>query len=525
VKTPKITTTLLVAGVLLAPLLALLYLVNQLTGLPFPPFALFEWLVRVLPGPVVTFGIEALTGALTALGASVPDTAKFAEQGMAVGLFVVLALALAGLWAVLRARLPGETRVSGLWLGAALGLLIAVPVLLGRGDVPGAAWALVVFLGWGLLVGVTLRRLFAPPAADVTVDESRRRFLITLAGASAAVTVAGAGLSAVLNRRGWGAVAGSDGFSPRAGGPLPEADLEPAPGTRPEYTLPEDHYYVDLNMLPPFIDGDTWELLITGMVDREITLTLADFYEERLGEPVEEIITLTCISNRVGGRLIGTTRWTGIPLRRVLNQAGVQEGARFVRVISADNYYEMIPLDAVMEEELIMLTYLWNGEPLNVGHGYPVRMAVPGRYGMKQPKWIVRIEVTDEEDPGFWGQRGWEPNAPIKTTSVIDTVAVDSMYEDRGQMMIPIGGIAYAGARGISRVEVRVDDGEWQPARLRRPLSDLTWVIWRYDWPFDPGEHTFSVRAWDGTGEPQIVEESRPHPSGATGIHSVEVSL
>src|SRR5690606_27589597 len=162
---------------------------------------------------------------------------------------------------------------------------------------------------------------------------------------------------------------------------------------------------------------------------------------------------------------------------------------------------------AVMEEELIMLTYLWNGEPLNVGHGYPVRMAVPGRYGMKQPKWIVRIEVTDEEDPGFWGQRGWEPNAPIKTTSVIDTVAVDSMYEDRGQMMIPIGGIAYAGARGISRVEVRAADGAWPGAPLRRALSDPTWVIARYGGPFDPGGAAFPGRAWDGAGVRQIVGE------------------
>lgn len=509
-KNRLLSATLLSAVLLTPPLLAVFYAGSALFGLPFPPFVLFEWLVRVLPGSLLTAGIEGLTAALPALGLSVSESAKAVEQGLAVIVCAIALLIAAVVWA--RVAPPGWR--AGLVLGAVAGLPLALLDLLASGTPAGAAWVAALFLGWGVLAAWAGQRIVKPAHdAEVAVDPAdRRRFLVRLGGAAAAVTVAGAGLGRVLSR---------EDSEPRSVSVwLPERSVEPVPGTRPEYTLPEDHYYIDINMLPPSIDGEAWRLGVEGLVENPRTLTLADFYEERFGEPRDEIITLSCISNRVGGPLIGTTRWTGVPLRRILEDAGVQGEARTVRISSADNYYEVLPLDLVMSDERIMLTYHWDGRPLNVGHGFPLRIFVPNRYGMKQPKWIVRIELTaDEDDPGYWGKRGWEPEAEVKATSVIDTVAVDSRYERGGRTLVPVGGIAYAGDRGISAVQVRVDGGAWVDARLREPLSGLAWVIWRYDWPFEPGEHVFEVRCRDGQGEQQIEEPGKTHPSGATGLH------
>ena len=144
---------------------------------------------------------------------------------------------------------------------------------------------------------------------------------------------------------------------------------------------------------------------------------------------------------------------------------------------------------------------------------------------MKQPKWITGIEVTDEYQEGYWVERNWDEIAQVKTTSVIDTVAVDAIIENGSQKLVPIGGIAFSGDRGISKVEVRVDSGSWDAAQLRAPLSNTTWVIWRYEWPFEAGAHTFEVRCAEGDGTPQIEEERASRPSGATGIHMESVDI
>src|SRR5690606_30489754 len=170
-------------------------------------------------------------------------------------------------------------------------------------------------------------------------------------------------------------------------------------------------------------------------------------------------------------------------------------------------------------DDRIMLAYHWDGEPLTQEHGFPLRIWIPDRYGMKQPKWIVRMDVTDRYAPGYWVVRRWDEVAQVRATSVIDTVATESAVERDGQTFVPIGGIAYAGDRGISHVEVQMDDGEWMQAELREPLSDTTWVVWRVDWPFEAGAHTLRVRCVDGDGEPQIERPADVIPSGATGIH------
>jgi len=173
----------------------------------------------------------------------------------------------------------------------------------------------------------------------------------------------------------------------------------------------------------------------------------------------------------------------------------------------------------------IMFCYDWDGNTLPVDHGFPLRVWIPDRFGMKQPKWITSVEVTDQYTPGYWVERGWDEAARVKITSVIDTVAVDALIQDGEQVRVPVGGIAWSGDHGISKVEVRVDGGEWQPAQLRAPLSETTWVIWRFEWLYVAGQHTFEVRCVDAGGTPQVEEDHPAHPDGATGIHRVEAEI
>jgi DMSO/TMAO reductase YedYZ molybdopterin-dependent catalytic subunit len=271
------------------------------------------------------------------------------------------------------------------------------------------------------------------------------------------------------------------------------------------------------------IDSTTWKLPITGLVDNPLMLTLEDLRKNYL--PRHQHVTLSCISGRVGTSLIGTTMWTGASLQQILAEASVRSKARYLNIVSADGFHEGVDLDLIASDERIMLCYAWDGTPLSVDHGSPLRIWLPDRYGMKQPKWITGIEVTDEYQQGYWVERNWDEIAQVKTTSVIDTVAVDAIIENGSQRLVPIGGIAFSGDRGISKVEVRVNGGSWEAAQLRAPLSETTWVIWRYEWPFEAGAHTFEVRCAEGDGTPQIEDERSSRPSGATGIHMESVDI
>jgi len=532
---PGIVVGALVGAMLTAMLIAVSYAAWKLFGLPFVPFDVFDWISRVLPGRVIAFGIGSMVTVIRALHLGPTSVvAKAAEQAMGIaGLFGTGVVAGAVLFAVLRALRGRYAYLLGLILGIATG----VPVLLishhlshttNVGPVAGATWILVAFLLWGAAFGWSYRRLLATggttavaaePAAASVERVSRRRFLIRLGGATAAITVAGAmvGVLSQDRRRREAVLSGGARWS--AGHPLPNAGaaVEPAPGTRPEYTPLEQHYRIDINTIPPTIDGQQWRLKIDGLVEQPLALTLDDL---RGYEPTHQFITLACISNPVGGDLIGTTRWTGVSLRRLLPDLGLKPGATHLKVHSADGFYEVVPLEIARSDERVMLTYAWDGVPLPAEHGFPLRIYIPDLYGMKQPKWIESLEATDHWEPGYWVVRGWDKVARMKATSVIDTVAVDrTTVGTNRQTLVPIGGIAHAGARGIARVEVQVDAGPWQQTALRTPLSGLTWVIWRYDWPFQPGEHTFTVRCYDSDGTPQIAAPSPPDPSGATGLH------
>ncbi|MBN8619514.1 MAG: molybdopterin-dependent oxidoreductase [Anaerolineae bacterium] len=536
-----------VAAILTAPLLAVLFAAAQWVGTPFVPFDVFDWMGRVLPGPLITFGIDSIVAVIRAFDlGSTSSTAKLAEQIMAVaGLFVTNAIAGALLYAVLRRR-PSITTslMPGIITGLAVGLpvaLITLAVNLNATQPPfvNALWILLTFAAWGIALSVVYFRLQATAPAAGTAPNSleaidRRNFIVRLGTATAAVTVVGAGLGSVLNTgtstNPQPQAASTDLESPTspwsASNTLPNANdpLIPAAGTRPELTPLAEHYRIDINTVPPTIRESDWLLTFTGLVDEPVEMTLADLKSNY--EPLHQFVTLSCISNYIAGDLIGTTRWTGASLRDVLADVPLKPTAKYLKITAADNFDEFIDLKTVFDDPRVMLTYAWDGLPLEVKHGFPLRIYIPDHFGMKQPKWITSIEAVEEWQEGWWVRRGWDPNAYMRATSVIDTVAVsDTFTAEDGQQFVPVGGIAHAGDRGISKVEVQVDDGEWVEAQLRQPLSETTWVIWRYDWPFQSGNHKFSVRCTESNGTAQNPNPAGSRPSGATGIHSVFQSV
>ena len=531
---------LFVTAMVTASMIAILFLGWRVVGLAFAPFDIFDWLTRVLPGRVIALGIGTMVRVIRGLHLGpTGETAKTAEQAMAViGLFVtglVAGMILFGVIRAFRARYADG-------LGLAFGLVFGVPVALislhasqtaTTPPVANVLWIVSVFLIWGLVLGRASRRLIqAPGTAILSVrkgDEAaasveridRRRFLVRLGSATAAITVVGAvvGELAEAKRRKMMSTVGTAGrWSATHRLPNADAAVKPVPGTRPEFTPLERHYRIDINAIPPAVNEGQWRLNVTGLVEKPLALTLDEL---RRYDPLHQFVTLSCISNPVGGDLIGTTRWTGLSLQHLLPTLRVKPSGSHLKIHAADGFFEVVSIEAIEADERLMLAYEWDGVPLTREHGFPLRIYIPDVHGMKQPKWITGIEVIDDWEPGYWVKRGWDRVAQMKSTSVIDVVAMDMtiIREDQGKL-IPIGGIAHAGARGISKVELQVDEGPWQPAMLRTPLSALTWVVWRYDWPFEHGKHIFTVRCYDGQGTPQVVAQAPPEPSGATGLYN-----
>lgn len=534
---PGFGTGLVVGGLLTLMLTAVLYMGQQLIGLPFVPFELFDWTARRLPGDLLTAGIDAMVAAIAAtdLGPTA-DVAKAVEQAMAIGGFVLAGTVAGGIVFIAFRRLRGRLPVYAvaLGLGAAAALVILAMGLgagSGVGHAAGAAWLVALFLAWGTGLAWSHMALIPGPAAAAALPAGaeridRRTFLVRLGGATAVLTVAGAVVGSVSSRRTARELAFSSGERPwSATHALPNAGarVRPVRGTRSEITPVARHYRIDINTQPPALDGEQWRLRVAGLVGEPRELSLRQI---RAFEPMHQFVTLSCISNRVAGDLISTTRWTGVSLQRLLPELHLRPEATHLRMRSADGFHEAIPLQLIRADPRVMLCYAWDGLPLPPEHGFPLRVYVPDRYGMKQPKWIESIEAIEEWEAGYWVRRGWDREARVEATAVIDAVATDMMMaEMRPGSPVPVGGIAYAGARGISRVEIRADDGDWEQAELREPLSGTTWVLWRYDWPFRPGDHTLTVRCFDGAGVPQVAEPSPPHPDGATGLHRTQAML
>jgi DMSO/TMAO reductase YedYZ molybdopterin-dependent catalytic subunit len=307
--------------------------------------------------------------------------------------------------------------------------------------------------------------------------------------------------------------------SPSLAGLLEKLFGQPeAKATKP--ITPNDEFYVTSYRSPPTIRLNEWALSITGLVERPLTLD----YAQLLAKPtVSQIVTLECVGNTVAGEFMSTAAWEGASLRSLLEESGAQADAYDVVFRAADGYSDSIRLDRAMAGDVV-LAHRMNGVPLPLGHGFPVRIIVPGHYGMKSVQWLTEIEVVAQDYKGYYAQRGWTDDAVIKTMSRIDLPGHGSTVRGLQQK---VEGLAFAGTRGIREVEISTDGGEcWMPASLEAPLSPSSWVFWHYDWTVPkPGRYTLFARATDGTGTLQTSIEKDPAPDGATGLHEITVTV
>jgi DMSO/TMAO reductase YedYZ molybdopterin-dependent catalytic subunit len=369
----------------------------------------------------------------------------------------------------------------------------------------------------------TLRMLYnlAEPASDAAAGSSRRSFIIG-AGAVLGVAALSAGFGRALADRAKRAVAGrTEVVLPSAAEPLPAvpaaADFS-IEGVEPILVPNEDFYRIDTALSIPRVDLQEWTLDITGMVDRPYSITYADLLDMRM---VESDVTLSCVSNQVGGGLVGNARWQGVPLREILDRAGVGAGAEQLVARSVDDFTVGFPVDAVYDGREALLAVGMNGEPLPFEHGFPARLVVAGLYGyVSATKWLSEIELTTWDGfDAYWVPRGWAKEGPIKTQSRIDTPAMGASVGTGAQV---VAGVAWAPTRGISKVEVQLGEGaDWVEAELSEPLSESAWVQWKVDWDAsEAGRHLITCRATDGDGNTQTADVVPPAPDGATGWHS-----
>ncbi|NEK86086.1 molybdopterin-dependent oxidoreductase [Blastococcus saxobsidens] len=352
----------------------------------------------------------------------------------------------------------------------------------------------------------------------------RRRFFLTSGVAVGVAAVAGGG-GRLLQQRFDVAGERSDLVLPRPASPAPAlpagADLaRDVEGLTPLFTDNREFYRVDTAITVPQISPSGYRLTLTGMFDSPKSYTLDDLLGR--DDLIERDITLTCVSNEVGGRLAGTARWLGVPLGAFLRENGVRDSSDQLVCTSSDGMTIGTPTRSALDVDDAMLAFGMNGEPLPVEHGFPVRMLIPGLYGyVSACKWLTRIEATtfDAFDP-YWVERDWAAQAPIKVFSRIDTPAPLRAFPPGRR---PIAGVAWAQTRGIARVEVRVDDADWVEAELSPQVDADLWRQWVLPYDFTPGQHSLTVRATSADGETQTEERASPKPDGASGWHSIQV--
>ncbi|PPG43367.1 molybdopterin-dependent oxidoreductase [Pseudoclavibacter sp. RFBA6] len=394
--------------------------------------------------------------------------------------------------------------------------------------------AVVVAVARGSAVGATGRAAASVSetegSAGVEVESTatpagvdRRRFLI-YSGASLVVGVIAAASGAALSAGTRAVTAVREAIA------LPAAAVKAAavpagaqfdiPGLPPVVTPNADFYRIDTALSVPLVNPEGWSLRIHGLVDNEVTIT----WDELLALPLEEsITTLMCVSNEVGGGLIGNALWLGYPLRELLKRAGPQADADMVLSKSADGWTASTPIGALTDDRNAILAVGMNGEPLPAEHGFPVRMVVPGLYGyVSATKWVVDLEVTRfDRVNAYWTDRGWSAEGPIKIGSRIDVPSAGSLNAGP----TTIAGFAWQQHTGIEAVEVQIDDGEWMPTQLAAPISDDTWLQWKLDWDAPAGEHSVRVRATSSDGEVQTDARANVVPDGATGHHEITVNV
>ncbi|WP_446216886.1 molybdopterin-dependent oxidoreductase [Micromonospora sp. IBHARD004] len=364
----------------------------------------------------------------------------------------------------------------------------------------------------------------ARPAAGEEVDpEGRRRFLTGVGVMMGAAAVAGLGGHWLAGRRGVSAARQAVALpTPSAAAPAVPAGADLSLAQLAPYVTPNSGFYrIDTALVVPQVDPVTWRLRIHGRVRNPIELSFADLLARPM---VERYVTLACVSNDVGGELIGNARWLGVPIKELLDEAEPEEGADQVVGRSVDGWTCGTPTAVLRDGRDALLAVGMNGEPLPVEHGFPVRMVVPGLYGyVSACKWVTELELTSFADfDAYWVPRGWSAQGPIKTQSRIDAP------RSRNRLTagpVVVAGVAWAQQRGIRKVEVRVDDGPWREATVAPTVSVDTWVQWSWRWDATPGEHSLQVRATDADGVTQTAERRPVEPDGATGWHTVKVTV
>ena len=515
----------------------ILYVGTEFLGFPFPPLAIFQALIAPVPGSIQSVMVDTFR-----------EYAKYSAFVASSAIYAIMyGLIAVGLAFVFKGDLHAKVKEATL-------VGVGVPTVIGLGlqlELANAFPAISSLYGWvlaGVLV-VAVNLIYAKtvinytttaPAA-VTVKQTpmaaipsvRRGFLKKAVIAAAVLVLAGVaakiGLSILSNQP---VVTSGTSVPINPSGPTtPTASQRWPPDifsdprisnlVASEVTDNRVFYRVDINPIPPQLDFDTWTLNVHGKVNNAQTLDKNSLLQLAT---VDEYATLECVSNSISppGGLISNAKWTGVPLATLLKQAGLLANSNYVVFRCADGYTVGVPIERALEPGAL-LAYKMNDAMLPNEHGFPLRAIVPGIYGMMNAKWITEIEVTDQVYLGYWQERGWSNDARIKTTSIIyyptSNVQVNSFT--------PIAGVAFAGNRGVSKVEVSVDGGDtWSEATLKPPRSPYSWVLWAYEWkPTSTGTANIMVRATDGKGQLQDPTATQPFPDGASGYSSVQVTV
>jgi DMSO/TMAO reductase YedYZ molybdopterin-dependent catalytic subunit len=491
-------------------------------------------MVAIAVGEILAGLVAGAPSLVVSIGTLVIDQQPPGAKDLVVSLFgtndklflnvliLVVALVVGGLLGLL-ARTRFQTVLVAFLAFGALALFSALRM----GTTSTSLSVVTVALAVGAALG-TLRVLVDLASANGAVPSSmpdwdRRRFLIVSGGLAVGSVVVGSVGRSLLQ--------GSNSQEPSVAA-LPDASLTPAPlapdtslavpGITPIVVPNDDFYRIDTALVVPRVDVATWTVKVTGMVDHEISLT----FEQLSALPIfEQYVTIACVSNEVGGDLVGNALWRGVHLREVLAMAGVKAGATQIVGRSVDGFTVGFPTEWAMDlSREPMIAIGMNGEPLPVQHGYPARLIVPGLYGyVSATKWLKEIELTTlEAFDAYWVPLGWSKEAPILTQSRID---VPNGGSNLKAGPVAIAGVAWAPDRGVSKVEVRVDGGAWQEATLSSPISKATWVQWKLAWDASSGDHKIEARATDGTGQTQTADTSPPAPDGARGYPTISVRV
>lgn len=500
----------------------------------------------IAAGEATAAFLSPLVSPVTALGGAVIDAVPPAVKDVAIDLFgtadkIVLVVSIILVAAILAAAAGMLERRRAGWglVPAGIAGVAGLTAVLTRAQATPPAGFAPVFAAivTMLLLRTLIRRLVAwdrsrqtaaPAGEEVrtpgTAPVARRSFLNALGGWSIAAAAAGA-VTAVLTR----ATAVASGFRSSMTLPAPATSPQAVPpgaslaveGISALVTPNSDFYRIDTALAIPAIDPPSWKLKVTGLVERDIDLD----FETLLTKPMtERHITIACVSNEVGGDLIGNALWLGWPVRELLALAGPKPGADMVLSTSNDGWTAGTPLEALTDDRDALLAVGMNGEPLPLEHGFPVRLVVPGLYGfVSATKWVTELKITRfEDEKAYWSTRGWSERGPIKTQSRID---VPGSGRTTKAGIVQFGGVAWAQHRGVSRVELRVNRGDWKEATLAPGISADTWYQWQLALELTSGEYEVQVRATDSTGEPQAEKRSPVAPDGATGYHTINVKV